>query len=135
MRISDCSSDVCSSDLERLLQAGKVRAIGASNHDAAQLAESLAVAGREGLPAYQVLQLEYNLGDRAGFEGPTRDLRIAADIGLVTYYSLASGFLSGTYRPADDLGYTPRVQVTPKYNEPRILRNHHRSKQGPRDHM
>src|SRR3546814_20828830 len=80
---------------ERLLQAGKVRAIGASNHDAAQLAESLAVARREGLPAYQVLQPEYHLGDRAGFEGPLRDPCHAEDIGEVTTYTLAQGILSG----------------------------------------
>jgi len=107
---------------ERLLQAGKVRAIGASNHDAAQLAESLAVARREGLPAYQVLQPEYNLSDRASFEGPLRDLCIAEDIGVVTYYSLASGFLSGKYRSADDLGKSARGQGVAKYLDARGMR-------------
>jgi len=107
---------------ERLLQAGKVRAIGASNHDAAQLAESLAVARREGLPAYQVLQPEYNLGDRAGFEGALRELCIAEGIGVVTYYSLASGFLAGKYRSADDLGRRARGLGVAKYLDARGMR-------------
>lgn len=106
---------------QRLLQAGKVRTIGASNHDAAQLAESLAVARRGGLPAYQVLQPEYNLSDR-GFEGPLCDLCIAEDIGVVTYYSLASGFLSGKYRSADDLGKSARGQGVAKYLDARGMR-------------
>src|SRR3546814_15795704 len=99
--------------------------MGATNHDAAQLAESLAVARREGLPAYQVLQPEYNLSDRAGFEGPLRDLCIAEDIGVVTYYSLAPGFLSGKYRPTHDLGKSALGPGVAKYLHARRLRIRH----------
>lgn len=87
----------------KLIDAGKVRAIGASNFDAAQLGEALRVARERRLPAYQVLQPEYNLVDRASYEGPLRELCIRERLGVVTYYSLASGFLSGKYRSKDDL--------------------------------
>lgn len=93
---------------EILLKAGKVRAIGASNLDAAQLREALDVAAAGKLPRYDVLQPEYNLYDRDSFDGPLRDLTTAEDIGVITYYSLARGFLSGKYRGADDLGKSPR---------------------------
>src|SRR5690606_8162137 len=76
----------------RLLEAGKVRAIGASNYDAALLGDALAVAKEKGLPRYEVLQPEYNLCDRAGFEGPLDELCRREGIGVVTYFSLASGF-------------------------------------------
>ncbi|MCX5514241.1 alcohol dehydrogenase [Kaistia algarum] len=93
---------------EKLIAAGKVRSIGASNLDAAQLAEALDVAGRNGLPRYDVLQPEYNLFARSGFEGTLQDLCLSAEIGVVTYYSLASGFLTGKYRSEADLGQSPR---------------------------
>lgn len=93
---------------ERLIAAGKVRAIGASNHSADQLASALKAAGRSGLPRYEVLQPHYNLHDRDGYEGALRDLAIADGLGVITYYSLASGFLTGKYRSAEDLGKSPR---------------------------
>jgi len=93
---------------EKLLQAGKVRSIGASNLDAAQLAESLAVANAQQLPRYDVLQPEYNLYDRASFEGPLRELVLRENIGVITYFSLAKGFLSGKYRSESDLGKSVR---------------------------
>ena len=99
----------------KLLAAGKVRAIGASNYDAALLGEALAVARREGLPAYQVLQPEYNLADRASYEGPLRDLCLREGLGVVTYYSLASGFLSGKYRGEADLAGSARARGVAKY--------------------
>ena len=105
----------------KLLQAGKIRAIGASNFDATQLAASLATAKAHGLPSYQVLQPEYNLYDRRTFEGPLRDLCIAQDIGVVTYYSLASGFLTGKYRSKDDLGKSVRGGRIDKYLDARGL--------------
>lgn len=89
---------------EKLLKAGKVRSIGCSNLDASQLREALDVAKKEGLPRYDVLQPEYNLYDRDSFDGPLRDLCMAEDIGVITYFSLARGFLSGKYRSKDDLG-------------------------------
>jgi aryl-alcohol dehydrogenase-like predicted oxidoreductase len=91
-----------------LVKQGKVRAIGASNLDAAQLAASFDVARAKGLPRYDALQPEYNLYDRAGFDGPLRDLCIGEDIGVITYFSLAKGFLSGKYRSEADLGQSPR---------------------------
>ncbi len=104
---------------ETLLKAGKIRAVGASNLNAAQLAESLKVADAKGLPRYQVLQPEYNLYDRSGFEGALQDLTVRENIGVVTYYSLASGFLSGKYRSEKDLGQSQRGQGIAKYLNPR----------------
>jgi aryl-alcohol dehydrogenase-like predicted oxidoreductase len=88
---------------DKLIKAGKVRAIGASNYDAAQLAAALTAAKDKGLPAYQVIQPPYNLYDRSEFDGPLRELCTSQGIGVVTYYSLASGFLSGKYRSEADL--------------------------------
>ena len=85
-----------------LVKAGKVRAFGASNLDAAQLQASFDAADAAGLPRYAALQPEYNLYDRAGFEGPLAELCRKEEIGVITYYSLASGFLSGKYRSASD---------------------------------
>ncbi|KGJ10395.1 aldo/keto reductase [Paracoccus versutus] len=104
---------------DKLRQAGKIRAIGVSNVDAAQLGESLRAARDAGLPGYQVLQPGYNLYDRDGFEGPLRDLCLAEGIGVVTYYSLAAGFLSGKYRSAADLGQSARGGGVGKYLTPR----------------
>jgi len=97
---------------DKLLKAGKIRAIGASNLDAQQLVASLDAAARHGLPRYETLQPEYNLYDRARFDGPLRDLVMREQIGVITFYSLASGFLSGKYRSQADLAKSlrgPRV--------------------------
>jgi aryl-alcohol dehydrogenase-like predicted oxidoreductase len=107
---------------DALLKAGKVRAIGGSNLDAGQLADALAAADGANLPRYQVLQPEYNLYNRDSFEGPLADLCQAQDIGVVTYFSLASGFLSGKYRSEDDLGKSARGGGMGKYLNPRGLR-------------
>lgn len=104
---------------EKLLKAGKIRAIGASNLNAEQLSESLKVADAKGLPRYQVLQPEYNLYDRSSFEGALQDLTVRENIGVVTYYSLASGFLSGKYRSEKDLSQSQRGQGIAKYLNPR----------------
>jgi aryl-alcohol dehydrogenase-like predicted oxidoreductase len=93
---------------DRLIKAGKVRAIGCSNLDAGQLGEALDVARAEGLPAYQVLQPEYNLYARSSFEGALADLSIREGLGVVSYYALASGFLSGKYRSEQDFGRSAR---------------------------
>ena len=85
-----------------LVKAGKVRAFGASNLDAGQLQASFEAADKAGLPRYAALQPEYNLYDRAGFEGALADLCRREDIGVITYYSLASGFLTGKYRSKAD---------------------------------
>lgn len=104
---------------EKLQKAGKVKAIGASNVDAAALGESLKVARTNGLPSFQVLQPEYNLYDRGSFEGPTQEFCIAENIGVVTYYSLASGFLTGKYRSRADFGKSPRGGGMGKYLNPK----------------
>jgi aryl-alcohol dehydrogenase-like predicted oxidoreductase len=106
---------------DKLLKAGKVRAIGASNYNAEQLKDALQSARDRSLPAYQVLQPEYNLYDRSSFDGALRDLCVQNDIGVVTYYSLASGFLSGKYRSKEDLGQSRRGQGIGKYLDQRGL--------------
>ncbi len=107
---------------DRLIKAGKVRAIGASNFTAPQLREAFDVAAAQGLPRYQVLQPHYNLIDRAGFDGPLRDLAMAEGVAVVTYFSLASGFLTGKYRSADDLKGSARGDWVKGYLNPRGLR-------------
>jgi aryl-alcohol dehydrogenase-like predicted oxidoreductase len=104
---------------ETLIRQGKVRTIGASNYDAAQLHAALSAASNAGLPRYEVLQPEYNLYDRDRYEGPLRDLCIEQGLGVITYYSLASGFLSGKYRSKDDLGKSVRGTRVEKYLDPR----------------
>ena len=108
---------------DRLIQAGKVRAIGASNFTAAQLRDALDVAAAQGLPRYAVLQPEYNLFDRAGFDGPLRELAMAEGLAVICYYSLASGFLTGKYRSEADLAKSARGGgIGKKYLNPRGLR-------------
>ncbi len=92
----------------KLIAAGKVRAIGVSNVDANQLGEALRISAEKGLPRYEVLQPEYNLYARSTFEGALQQLCVADDIGVVTYFSLASGFLTGKYRSEADFGKSPR---------------------------
>lgn len=87
---------------DALIREGKVRAIGASNFTAARLTESLAVARKHGLPAYETLQPLYNLYDREPFEKELAALCVTEGISAIPYYALASGFLTGKYRePAD----------------------------------
>ena len=86
----------------RLIEQGKVRAIGASNYSAPRLAEALEVAKRHNLPRYETLQPEYNLYDRAGYEAALEPLVRAQGLGVISYYALASGFLSGKYRSEAD---------------------------------
>jgi aryl-alcohol dehydrogenase-like predicted oxidoreductase len=106
----------------RLMKAGKIRAFGCSNFDARQLAEVQDSARINELPAYQTLQPEYNLCDRESYEGPLRDLAIQQGLGVITYYSLASGFLTGKYRTEADLGQSPRGGGVKKYMNPRGMR-------------
>jgi aryl-alcohol dehydrogenase-like predicted oxidoreductase len=105
-----------------LVRQGKVRAIGASNLDASQLRASLDAAKARSLPRYDVLQPEYNLYDRSSFDGALRELCIAEDIGVITYFSLAKGFLSGKYRSEADLGQSPRGGGVKAYLNPRGAR-------------
>ncbi|MCR0983287.1 aldo/keto reductase [Roseomonas populi] len=100
---------------ETLLKSGKVRAIGTSNYDAALLSESLKVAKEKGLPRYESLQPKYNLYDREEFDGALRDLCVKEGIGVISYYGLASGFLSGKYRSKEDLSKSKRGAGIEKY--------------------
>lgn len=100
---------------DKLIRAGKVRAIGASNVNAEQLGAALAVSRANHLPTYQVLQPNYSLAERSQFDGALRDLCMHEDIGVVSYYSLASGFLTGKYRSADDLKGSNRAGSVEKY--------------------
>jgi aryl-alcohol dehydrogenase-like predicted oxidoreductase len=106
---------------DKLLKAGKVRAIGASNYKVEQLGAALTVAEDKELPSYQVLQPEYNLYDRNSYDGPLREFCINKDLGVITYYSLASGFLSGKYRSSADLGKSKRGEGIAKYLNERGL--------------
>jgi len=93
---------------DRLVKAGKVRALGASNYRAERLAQALDVAEREGLARFEVLQPEYNLMSRDRFEGALQKLCIERGLGVLPYYGLASGFLTGKYRSAADKGKSVR---------------------------
>jgi aryl-alcohol dehydrogenase-like predicted oxidoreductase len=88
--------------MAKLKEQGKIRSIGASNLDAAQLSQSLAAAEKAGLPRYGVLQPEYNLHNRGLFEGPLADLCVKEEIGVISFYALAAGFLTGKYRSKAD---------------------------------
>ncbi|MDI2089950.1 aldo/keto reductase [Commensalibacter oyaizuii] len=107
---------------DQLLKEGKIRAIGASNLTAHQLSESLQIAKQHQLPAYQTLQPEYNLYDRQRFDEPLRQLVLDHQIGVITYYSLASGFLSGKYRDIKDVQQFPRGEKVAEYINERGMR-------------
>ena len=115
---------------QRLIAKGKIRWCGASNFNAAQLAAALEASRAHGLPRYEVLQPEYNLYDRAAFDGPLRDLCIAEEIGVITYYSLAKGFLSGKYRSEADLGQSPRGGGVKRLSQPARLAHSRRARRG-----
>jgi aryl-alcohol dehydrogenase-like predicted oxidoreductase len=87
----------------RLIEQGKVRAIGASNYSADRLAESLKVSREHGLPRFESLQPEYNLVSRAGYEAALEPLVREENVGVINYYALARGFLTGKYRSEADL--------------------------------
>ncbi|MGQ3210173.1 MAG: aldo/keto reductase [Shinella sp.] len=105
-----------------LVKAGKVRAFGASNLDAGQLQASFEAADTAGLPRYGALQPEYNLYDRAGFEGALAGLCQREEIGVITYYSLASGFLTGKYRTKADTEGRARGEDVAHYLDDKGLR-------------
>jgi aryl-alcohol dehydrogenase-like predicted oxidoreductase len=108
----------------RLIEQGKVRAIGASNYSAERLQAALKVSADYRLPRYETLQPEYNLYDRAGYESGLEAVAREHGLGVISYYSLASGFLSGKYRSADDAAKSSSrgSSVVAKYVNPRGLR-------------
>src|SRR5690554_3820150 len=87
----------------RLVDAGKVRALGASNYNAGRLRDALGISEERGLSRYGVIQPGYNLYDRAGYEDELAALAREEGLGVVSYFSLASGFLTGKYRSKADL--------------------------------
>jgi aryl-alcohol dehydrogenase-like predicted oxidoreductase len=106
----------------QLIKQGKVRVIGASNYSAERLKASLKVSAETGLPAYQTLQPHYNLYDRAGFEGGAKRVCEQYGCGVLTYFSLANGFLTGKYRDATRLGNGARADAVRPYLNPRGMR-------------
>jgi hypothetical protein len=100
---------------DRLVRDGKVRVLGGSNYAADRLGEALAVSQSNGFARYEVLQPEYNLLARDSFEGPLQSLCIERSLGVLPYFGLASGFLTGKYRSEADLGKSVRGDRMPKY--------------------
>jgi aryl-alcohol dehydrogenase-like predicted oxidoreductase len=100
---------------QRLIEQGKVRAIGASNYDATQLAEALDAAEAQGLPRYATLQPNYNLMDRAEFEAALQPLCVARNVAVIPFYGVAAGFLTGKYRSAADIEGRPRAKALAAY--------------------
>jgi aryl-alcohol dehydrogenase-like predicted oxidoreductase len=106
----------------KLVKAGKVRAIGASNFTAERLAAALAISAKNGLPRYESLQPEYNLYERAGYEKELEPLCQKETIGVIGYFGLASGFLTGKYRSEADLAKSPRGEDIGQYLNERGFR-------------
>src|SRR5271167_3757818 len=107
---------------QRLIEKGKVRWCGASNLNVALLEAALAASKARGGPRYEVLQPEYNLADRREFENGLAELCSREEIGAITYFSLAKGFLSGKYRTEADLAKSARGGGVKAYLNPRGFR-------------
>jgi aryl-alcohol dehydrogenase-like predicted oxidoreductase len=105
-----------------LISQGKVRAIGASNYSAERLSRAIEISEERGSPGYRTLQTLYNLYDRADYEAHLQPLCLKKGLGVLTYFSLASGFLTGKYRSEDDLAGRPRAEMVRKYLNDRGLR-------------
>ncbi|MGD9182877.1 MAG: aldo/keto reductase, partial [Desulfobacterales bacterium] len=107
---------------DQLIRQGKVRAIGASNYSAQRLAESLEVSEQTGYPRYECLQPLFNLYDRVDYEKELEPLCREKGLGVISYFSLASGFLTGKYRSKDDLAKSARGNIVEKYLNARGFR-------------
>jgi len=115
--------DAVAAAFDALVAGGKVRVIGASNFTADRLDSAIAAQVKGGFAKYQVLQNEYNLLERSGYEGAVQDYCVAHGIGMTPYYGLASGYLTGKYRDADAITGA-RAHSVAKYakaNGPRVL--------------
>lgn len=104
---------------DRLVREGKVRALGASNFTARRLEQALALAREMGTSRYEVLQPEYHLLAREGFENGLQALCLAENVGALPYFGLASGYLTGKYRSEKDFGKSVRGDRMAKYMEGR----------------
>ncbi len=100
---------------DRLIQQGKVRAIGASNYTGARLREALETSRRDGLASYQTLQPNYSLVERANYESDLAPVVFEYGVGVIPYFSLAGGFLTGKYRGEADAAGKPRGGIVGKY--------------------
>jgi len=108
---------------DTLIKSGKIRAIGASNMSLARLLASLRASESHGYPKYETFQPLYNLYDREKYEQQYADICVKSNISVISYYSLASGFLSGKYRHAEDTGKSAaRGQKALSYLTPRGIR-------------
>ncbi|WP_413729671.1 aldo/keto reductase [Sodalis sp. RH22] len=108
---------------DALIKAGKVRAIGASNYEGPRLAQALRISEQNGLARYETLQPKFNLYDRQEYEQNLAPVVTAHGVGVINFYALASGFLTGKYRAAEDAAKSPRGQsVVEGYLNPRGLR-------------
>lgn len=104
----DTAQEETLSTYAELIKAGKIRVIGASNFDPPRLAEAAAIAMEKGLPHYESLQPQYSLLERSGFEGALENECVKQGLGVIPYWPLASGFLTGKYRSEADLVKSPR---------------------------
>lgn len=107
---------------DRLVKAGKVRAIGSSNFTPERLKSALEVSQAKGLARYNSEQPQYNLYDRAGFEAGLQQVCIENEVGVIPYYGLASGFLTGKYRSEADLDKSPRGRGVKRMMDERGMR-------------
>ncbi len=106
----------------QLIRQGKVRAIGASNYNSARLSMALKVSEQHGYPVYQSLQPLYNLYDRAEYETELEPLCLEKGLGVIPYFPLASGFLTGKYQSEKDLSGSARADIVRKYLDDRGFR-------------
>jgi aryl-alcohol dehydrogenase-like predicted oxidoreductase len=102
----------------RLIEQGKIRAIGASNYTAPRLKQALETSARLGLPRYESLQPHYNLLERPAYEDDLEPLCVAEHLGVINYFALAAGFLTGKYRNEVDFAASPRGEGVKKYLNP-----------------
>lgn len=107
---------------DRLVKAGKVRAIGSSNFTPERLKSALEISEAKGLARYNSEQPLYNLYSRDGFESGLQQVCIDNDVGVIPYYGLASGFLTGKYRTEADLSKSPRGQGVKRMMDARGMR-------------
>jgi aryl-alcohol dehydrogenase-like predicted oxidoreductase len=107
---------------QRLIEKGKVRVIGVSNFTQERVSEAMTTSKQHGLPAYQVIQPQYNLCERTDYEANLEVQSQEHGFGVVTYYALASGFLTGKYRSESDLANRPRRYNAKKYLNDRGFR-------------
>ena len=107
---------------EQLIKQGKVRVIGASNFSKDRLAEAITCSEKNKLPRYETFQPRFNLYDREQYEKEYMQFCVEKNLGVISYYSLASGFLTGKYRSEADLGKSARGSGIKNYLNPRGLR-------------